>query len=171
MRVMKTARAWKTVDWVRWRGGRRESTCAVIPVVLVGKFCVWTVNDEAGHKPAGRISKIKVPRSSFSHRIPLPSGGEFIYSHREIEPWRHGQKESWQKMGRKAWLEALEGLNEVELIESLWFVLKTTNIRQRLHCWEFTATCMNLFNFLCYFCFVFTFTVLCYVLVMKWKKK
>lgn len=47
---------------MEWEKKVRANGCAVILVVLVGKFSVWTESDEAEHKPPGWISEIKVPR-------------------------------------------------------------------------------------------------------------
>lgn len=103
--------------WGRWReiegagalkGGRwsemRQTewkACAVILVVLVGKFSVWTESDEAGHKPPGWISEIKVPRSLLSHHIPYHQGGIHLLTQKDGAT-ESGAGENRQKMESKS---------------------------------------------------------------------
>lgn len=79
--VFKNAVIWGEIKRDRWSRSMKEremerdesewvNAGAVILLILVGKFCVWTESDEAGHKPPGWISEIKVPRSLHSHHIP-----------------------------------------------------------------------------------------------------
>lgn len=68
---------------MEWDEQETASDCAVILVVLVGKFSVWTESDEAGHKPPGWIFEIKVPRSLLSHHIPYHQGGIHLLTQKD----------------------------------------------------------------------------------------
>lgn len=95
-----------------WEMEWDESGCAVILVVLVGKFSVWTESDEAGHKPPGWISEIKVPRSLLSHHIPYHQGGIHLLTQKDGATERAGK--NWQKMESKSLSGGFVG------IESSW---------------------------------------------------
>lgn len=60
-----------------------ENDCAVILVIVVRKFTVWTDADEAGSKPPGWISEIKVPRLLLLHHIPHHRGGILLLTQKD----------------------------------------------------------------------------------------
>lgn len=92
----KSIKGWE----MEWDAKERANGCAVILVVLVGKFSVWTESDEAGHKPPGWISEIKVPRSLLSHHIPCYQGGIHLLTQKDGATESAGG--NWQKMGSKS---------------------------------------------------------------------
>lgn len=92
----KSIKGWE----MEWDEKERANGCAVILVVLVGKFSVWTESDEAGQKPPGWISEIKVPRSLLSHHIPCYQGGIHLLTQKDGATESAGG--NWQKMESKS---------------------------------------------------------------------
>lgn len=115
MREMEMARD-RTSESIKGREMEGdENGCAVILVVLAAKFSVWTESDEAGHKPPGWISEIKVPRSLLSHHIPYHQGGIHLLTQKDGAAER--AEENWHKMESKSLSGGFVG---IESSGSLW---------------------------------------------------
>ncbi len=93
----------KSIKGMEWDEKETASDCAVILVVLVGKFSVWTESDKAGLKPPGWIFEIKVPRLLLSHHIPYHQGGIHLLTQKD------GATESAGENRQKVESESLSG--------------------------------------------------------------